>query len=138
MGCLTFTFSIYRFVTVLVYYGLSLGVSDLGTNLYLTQFLFGLVEIPARSMVLLFLPYSRRLSQSAFLAIGGAACLLMLIVPEGDEHLHSSLPLFKNGISLALLHSFNLSLILLVLCSDPLLISLSMPSPSVVCLLLFL
>ncbi|XP_046691189.1 solute carrier family 22 member 13 isoform X2 [Silurus meridionalis] len=70
------------FVNVLVYYGLSLSVSDLGTNLYLTQFLFGLVEIPAKALVLIFLPYSRRLSQSAFLAIGGAACLLMLIVPE--------------------------------------------------------
>lgn len=93
INSLTFHFSIYRFVTVLVYYGLSLGVSDLGTNLYLTQFLFGLVEIPARSVVLLFLPYSRRLSQSVFLAIGGAACLLMLIVPEGDQHLHCSLPL---------------------------------------------
>lgn len=86
-----------------MYYGLSLGVSDLGTNLYLTQFLFGLVEIPARSMALFFLPYSRRFSQSVFLALGGATCLLMLIVPEGDQHLHSSQPLFKNGIFLVLL-----------------------------------
>nr|XP_040044248.1 solute carrier family 22 member 13 isoform X2 [Gasterosteus aculeatus aculeatus]XP_040044249.1 solute carrier family 22 member 13 isoform X2 [Gasterosteus aculeatus aculeatus]XP_040044250.1 solute carrier family 22 member 13 isoform X2 [Gasterosteus aculeatus aculeatus] len=69
------------FVNVLVYYGLSFGVSRLGTNLYLTQFVFGLVEIPARSLVLLVLPYSRRLSQSGFLAVGGLACLLMLGVP---------------------------------------------------------
>lgn len=72
-----------RFVNVLVYYGLSLGVSRLGTNLYLTQFVFGLVEIPARSLVLLVLPCSRRLSQSGFLAAGGLACLLMLAVPAG-------------------------------------------------------
>ncbi len=72
-----------RFVNVLVYYGLSLGVSRLGTNLYLTQFVFGLVEIPARSLVLLVLPCSRRLSQSGFLAVGGLACLLMLAVPAG-------------------------------------------------------
>lgn len=72
-----------RFVNVLVYYGLSFGVSRLGTNLYLTQFVFGLVEIPARSLVLLVLPYSRRLSQSGFLAVGGLACLLMLGVPAG-------------------------------------------------------
>ncbi|XP_074468403.1 solute carrier family 22 member 6-B [Sebastes fasciatus] len=69
------------FVNVLVYYGLSLGVSRLGTNLYLTQFVFGLVEIPARSLVLLVLPFSRRLAQSGFLAVGGLACLLMLAVP---------------------------------------------------------
>lgn len=72
-----------RFVNVLVYYGLSLGVSRLGTNLYLTQFVFGLVEIPARSLVLVVLPFSRRLSQSGFLATGGLACLLMLAVPAG-------------------------------------------------------
>uniref|UniRef100_A0A668RQR3 Major facilitator superfamily (MFS) profile domain-containing protein n=1 Tax=Oreochromis aureus TaxID=47969 RepID=A0A668RQR3_OREAU len=71
------------FVNVLVYYGLSLGVSRLGTDLYLTQFVFGLVEIPARSLVLVVLPFSRRLTQSGFLAIGGLACLLMLAVPAG-------------------------------------------------------
>ncbi|KAG9355574.1 hypothetical protein JZ751_000412 [Albula glossodonta] len=70
------------FVNVLVYYGLSLGVSDLGVNLYMTQFVFGLVEIPARSLVLVFLPCSRRLPQSAFLALGGMACLLTLAVPS--------------------------------------------------------
>lgn len=72
-----------RFVNVLVYYGLSLGVSRLGANLYMTQFVFGLVEIPARSLVLLVLPCSRRFSQSGFLAVGGLACLLMLTVPAG-------------------------------------------------------
>lgn len=70
-------------MNVLVYYGLSLGVSRLGTNLYLSQFVFGLVEIPARSLVLLVLPCSRRLSQSGFLMVGGVACLLMLAVPAG-------------------------------------------------------
>ncbi|KAM6959311.1 solute carrier family 22 member 6-B [Aplochiton taeniatus] len=79
------------FVNVLVYYGLSLGVSTLGTNLYLTQFVFGLVEIPARSLVLLFLPWSRRLSQSAFLAIGGVACLLTLTIPEDHSNLRTAL-----------------------------------------------
>lgn len=78
-----FSFVYTRFVNVLVYYGLSLGVSRLGTNLYLTQFVFGLVEVPARSLVLLVLPCSRRLSQSGFLAAGGLACLLMRAVPAG-------------------------------------------------------
>ncbi|TSK31389.1 Solute carrier family 22 member 13 [Bagarius yarrelli] len=78
------------FATVLVYYGLSLGVSYLGTNLYLTQFLFGLVEIPARTVALLLLPYSRRLSQSVFLAFGGIACLFMLIVPEDSFNIRTA------------------------------------------------
>ncbi|XP_028317464.1 solute carrier family 22 member 13 [Gouania willdenowi] len=69
------------FVNVLVYYGLSLGVSRLGTNVYFTQFVFGLIEIPARSVVLIFLPFSRRFSLCGFLAVGGLACLLMLAIP---------------------------------------------------------
>uniref|UniRef100_A0A671QTJ6 Solute carrier family 22 member 13-like n=1 Tax=Sinocyclocheilus anshuiensis TaxID=1608454 RepID=A0A671QTJ6_9TELE len=68
-------FSCLWFVNVLVYYGLSLGVSDFGADLYLTQFMFGLVEIPARSLVLVLLPYSRRIPLSVFLAVGGGACL---------------------------------------------------------------
>lgn len=81
--CCVLPHSTLRFVNVLVYYGLSLGVSRLGTDLYMTQFVFGLIEIPARSLVLFFLPFSRRLSQSGFLAVGGLACLLMLVVPAG-------------------------------------------------------
>lgn len=70
---------------MLVYYGLSLGVSDLGVDLYLTQFMFGLIEVPARSLVLVLLPYSRRIPLSVFLAVGGGACLLTLAIPEGDQ-----------------------------------------------------
>uniref|UniRef100_A0A8D0DDP7 Si:dkey-166k12.1 n=1 Tax=Sander lucioperca TaxID=283035 RepID=A0A8D0DDP7_SANLU len=89
-----------RFVNVLVYYGLSLGVSKLGTNLYLTQFVFGLIEIPARSLVLLVLPFSRRLSQSGFLAVGGLACLLMLAVPADHPNVLTGLAMVgKFGIT---------------------------------------
>ncbi|XP_014033657.1 organic cation transporter protein [Salmo salar] len=88
------------FVNVLVYYGLSLGVSKLGSDLYLTQFIFGLVEIPARSLVLLFLPWSRRLSQSGFLALGGVACLLTLTVPTDHPNLITGLAMVgKFGIT---------------------------------------
>ncbi|XP_030644415.1 solute carrier family 22 member 13 [Chanos chanos] len=88
------------FVNVLVYYGLSLGVSDLGADLYLTQFMFGLVEIPARSLVLLFLPCSRRIPQSAFLALGGGACLLTLAVPADNPHVRTALAMVgKFGIT---------------------------------------
>uniref|UniRef100_A0A3P9PXW0 Si:dkey-166k12.1 n=1 Tax=Poecilia reticulata TaxID=8081 RepID=A0A3P9PXW0_POERE len=88
------------FVNVLVYYGLSLGVSRLGTDLYLTQFVFGLVEIPARSLVLVVLPFSRRLSQSGFLAIGGLACLLMLAVPADHPNVLTGLAMVgKFGIT---------------------------------------
>uniref|UniRef100_A0A8C6WH63 Si:dkey-166k12.1 n=1 Tax=Neogobius melanostomus TaxID=47308 RepID=A0A8C6WH63_9GOBI len=88
------------FVNVLVYYGLSLGVSRLGTDLYLTQFVFGLVEIPARTIVLFVLPYSRRFSQSIFMAVGGLACLFMFAVPEDQPSVLTGLAMVgKFGIT---------------------------------------
>ncbi|XP_078712490.1 organic cation transporter protein-like isoform X2 [Lampetra fluviatilis] len=52
------------FAITLVYYGLSLGISDLGLDIFLTQFIFGAVEIPARFLLLVTLPKSRRMSQT--------------------------------------------------------------------------
>lgn len=67
-----------------MYYGLCLNVGSFGINIYVTQFVFGAVEIPA-NMVSLALNQriGRRLSQSSSLIFGGAACLLTLAVPQG-------------------------------------------------------
>ncbi|XP_069017769.1 organic cation transporter protein isoform X2 [Embiotoca jacksoni] len=70
------------FVNVLVYYGLSLNISDFGMNIYLTQLIFGLVEMPARTITLFTLNHSRKISQLAFLAVGGTACLLTIFIPS--------------------------------------------------------
>ncbi|XP_070291932.1 solute carrier family 22 member 6-A [Salvelinus sp. IW2-2015] len=70
------------FVNVLVYYGLSLNISDFGMNIYLTQLIFGLVEMPARTITLFTLNRSRRISQLVFLAVGGLACLLTIFIPD--------------------------------------------------------
>lgn len=75
----------FRFANVFVYYGLSLNISDFGMNIYLTQMIFGLVEMPARTITLFTLNRSRKISQLAFLAVGGMACLLTIFVPEGEE-----------------------------------------------------
>ncbi|XP_054588411.1 solute carrier family 22 member 6-A isoform X2 [Nothobranchius furzeri] len=70
------------FVNVLVYYSLSLNISDFGMNLYLTQMIFGLVEMPARTITLFTLNQSRKFSQLAFLGVGGSACLLTTFIPD--------------------------------------------------------
>ncbi|XP_028295751.1 organic cation transporter protein [Gouania willdenowi] len=70
------------FVNILVYYGLSLNISDFGMNIYLTQMIFGLVEMPARTITLFTLNRSRKFSQLAFLLVGGTACLLTIFVPS--------------------------------------------------------
>uniref|UniRef100_A0A8C3G7H9 Si:dkey-119m7.4 n=1 Tax=Cyclopterus lumpus TaxID=8103 RepID=A0A8C3G7H9_CYCLU len=70
------------FTNIFVYYGLSLNISDFGMNIYLTQMIFGLVEMPARTITLFTLNRSRKLSQLAFLAVGGMACLLTIFIPS--------------------------------------------------------
>ncbi|XP_068432785.1 organic cation transporter protein [Clinocottus analis] len=70
------------FANVFVYYGLSLNISDFGMNIYLTQMIFGLVEMPARTITLFTLNRSRKFSQLAFLAVGGTACLLTIFIPS--------------------------------------------------------
>ncbi|XP_028290906.1 solute carrier family 22 member 13-like [Gouania willdenowi] len=71
------------FATSLIYYGLSLNVGDFGLDIYLTQFIFGLVELIARLATLPLLQYcGRRVSQAGTLFVGGLACLGILIVPK--------------------------------------------------------
>uniref|UniRef100_A0A672HKZ1 Solute carrier family 22 member 13b n=1 Tax=Salarias fasciatus TaxID=181472 RepID=A0A672HKZ1_SALFA len=71
------------FGTSLMYYGLSLNVGTFGLDIYLTQFIFGLVEVPARLGTLPCLNYfGRRIWQSGTLIFGGLACLLILAIPK--------------------------------------------------------
>ncbi|XP_056440287.1 solute carrier family 22 member 13-like [Gadus chalcogrammus] len=71
------------FATSVVYFGVSLNVENFGLDIYLTQFIFGLVEIPARMGSILFLEYfGRRKSQAAALFGAGTACLVILAIPK--------------------------------------------------------
>ncbi|XP_061661491.1 solute carrier family 22 member 13-like [Syngnathoides biaculeatus] len=66
-----------------VYYGLSLNVANFGLNIYLTQFIFGLVEVPARlSSLPLIGRFGRRRSEAVLLMFGGASCLAVIAVPK--------------------------------------------------------
>ncbi|XP_041817559.1 solute carrier family 22 member 13-like [Chelmon rostratus] len=71
------------FGTSLMYYGLSLNVGHFGLDIYLTQFIFGLVEIPARlGSLFLIQHFGRKICQAGLLLFGGCACLLILAIPE--------------------------------------------------------
>ncbi|XP_018607006.1 solute carrier family 22 member 13b [Scleropages formosus] len=79
-----FIMSFVWFVTSLVYYGVSLNVGSFGLDIYLTQFIFGLAEIPARlGSIPLIEHFGRKICQSMVLIFGGIVCLLLLVVPEG-------------------------------------------------------
>ncbi|XP_059183085.1 solute carrier family 22 member 13-like [Centropristis striata] len=71
------------FATSLLYYGLGLNVGSFGPNIYLTQFIFGLVEIPSNPTSLALIQhFGRRICQAGFLFFGGAACLVVLAIPN--------------------------------------------------------
>ncbi|XP_069814945.1 solute carrier family 22 member 13-like [Dendropsophus ebraccatus] len=78
IGCLVW------FANSLVYYGLSMNVGSFGLDIYLTQLIFGAVEIPARLGAMFAVQLiGRRLSQSLYLLLGGTACLLITAIPKG-------------------------------------------------------
>ncbi|XP_068160427.1 solute carrier family 22 member 13-like [Antennarius striatus] len=71
------------FASSLMYFGLGLNVSSFGINIYLTQFIFGFVEIPANMITLVLIQYfGRRISQAGFLIFGGVSCLVVLAIPK--------------------------------------------------------
>ncbi|XP_061096306.1 solute carrier family 22 member 13-like [Conger conger] len=71
------------FVTSLVYYGLSLNVGNFGLDIYLTQLIFGVVELLARLGSIPLIEYfGRRICQSFFLLFGGVICLSITAIPE--------------------------------------------------------
>ncbi|XP_074477619.1 solute carrier family 22 member 13-like [Sebastes fasciatus] len=71
------------FGTSLVYYGLSLNVGNFGLDIYLTQFIFGAVEFPARLGSLpLIQQFGRKICLAGVLLFGGVACLGTLVIPK--------------------------------------------------------
>uniref|UniRef100_A0A667YYQ5 Solute carrier family 22 member 13b n=1 Tax=Myripristis murdjan TaxID=586833 RepID=A0A667YYQ5_9TELE len=69
----------------MVYFGLSLSVGDFGLDIYLTQFIFGIVEIPAYLGSLAFIQhFGRRIYQAGVLLISGCACLVIPAIPKGN------------------------------------------------------
>uniref|UniRef100_A0A669CJC9 Solute carrier family 22 member 13b n=1 Tax=Oreochromis niloticus TaxID=8128 RepID=A0A669CJC9_ORENI len=56
---------------------------NFGLNIYLTQLIFAVVEIPANLCGLTLIQrFGRRICQACFLLFGGAACLVVLAVPK--------------------------------------------------------
>ncbi|KAM5232141.1 solute carrier family 22 member 13 isoform 2-T3 [Hipposideros larvatus] len=70
------------FVDSLGYFGLSLQVGDFGIDIYLTQLIFGAVEVPARySSIFMMQWFGRKWSQLGTLVLGGLMCIAIIFVP---------------------------------------------------------
>uniref|UniRef100_A0A663M5E8 Major facilitator superfamily (MFS) profile domain-containing protein n=1 Tax=Athene cunicularia TaxID=194338 RepID=A0A663M5E8_ATHCN len=71
------------FADSLVYYGLSLNVTNFGLDIYLTQLAFGVVELAARySCIFLLQRFGRKKTQAVVLLLSGLMCLIIICIPE--------------------------------------------------------
>ncbi|XP_003132165.1 solute carrier family 22 member 13 [Sus scrofa] len=78
----TLILSYVWFVDSLVYYGLGFKVGDFGLDIYLTQLIFGAVEVPARySSIFMMERLGRKWSQMGTLLLGGLMCIAIIFVP---------------------------------------------------------
>ncbi|KAM5281096.1 solute carrier family 22 member 13 [Ctenodactylus gundi] len=67
----------------LVYYGLSLQVGDFGLDIYLTQLIFGAVEVPGRlSSIYLMERLGRKWAQAGTLILSGLMCIIIIFIPS--------------------------------------------------------
>lgn len=76
--------SFSRFGVAGVYYGISLNIRGFGVNIYLTQFIYSLSEIPAKLFIVFTLEkVGRRFNQAGSLFLTGLCVVCTMIIPQG-------------------------------------------------------
>lgn len=75
----------YRFAVSFLYYGISLKISGFGVNIYLTQFIYSVIEVPAKILTYFVLDrIGRRNCQAWFLITTGAMIGINTAIPLGQ------------------------------------------------------
>ncbi|KAM3930694.1 solute carrier family 22 member 7-like isoform 2-T2 [Leptodactylus fuscus] len=82
------------------YYGISLNISGFGLNLFLTHFLYALVEVPAKFGIYFVLNYlGRRRSQALTLLMTGVCIGVNVVIPTALWPLRTSIAIIGKGFS---------------------------------------
>ncbi|XP_029020617.3 uncharacterized protein LOC114864097 [Betta splendens] len=83
MRTLALRCGIVWFGVACAYYGISLSIDGFGVSLHLTQFIYGVTELPAKLLVFLALErLGRRLSQSGSLFLTGLCVFCNMFIPQ--------------------------------------------------------
>uniref|UniRef100_A0A672JUW0 Solute carrier family 22 member 7-like n=1 Tax=Sinocyclocheilus grahami TaxID=75366 RepID=A0A672JUW0_SINGR len=73
------------FAVATVAYGISFNISSFGLNRYLTQFVYGAIEIPAKlSIYYLLDKFGRRITQAGSLLFVGISLMINIFIPKGE------------------------------------------------------
>ncbi|KAM8772701.1 solute carrier family 22 member 7-like isoform 1-T1 [Acanthopagrus schlegelii] len=71
------------FAVACTYYGLSLNIEGFGVNIYLTQFIFGTIEVPGKALIYFTVKkIGRRFSQAGSLVLTGLCVLCNIFIPR--------------------------------------------------------
>ncbi|XP_075136609.1 solute carrier family 22 member 20-like [Leptodactylus fuscus] len=93
-GCLMMVW----FSTSFAYYGLAMDLQKFGISVYLVQFCFGAIDVPAKFVAALTMSYvGRRVTQGTFLILAGAMIIANIFVPVDMRVLRTALAALGKG-----------------------------------------
>nr|XP_056708638.1 solute carrier family 22 member 6-A-like [Euleptes europaea] len=97
--------SLVWFATSFAYYGLAMDLQNFGFNIYITQLIFGAVDIPAKFISVMTITFvGRRFSQALSLILAGLCILANIFVPQDLSNLRMIFAVIGKG---SLAASFN-------------------------------
>ncbi|XP_041839017.1 solute carrier family 22 member 7a [Melanotaenia boesemani] len=97
---ITLCSGLFWFAAAFLYYGISFKISGFGVNIYLTQFIYGAIEAPAKILTFFVLDWiGRRNGQAWFLITTGALIGINTAIPLGYTMLRMCIAVVAKGFS---------------------------------------
>ncbi|XP_031719142.1 solute carrier family 22 member 7a [Anarrhichthys ocellatus] len=101
---ITLCSGLFWFAAASLYYGISFRISGFGVSIYLTQFIYGAIEVPAKILSYFVLDWiGRRNSQAGFLITTGALIGINTAIPLDYSVLRTCIAVVAKGFSEAAL-----------------------------------
>ncbi|XP_014912757.1 solute carrier family 22 member 7a isoform X1 [Poecilia latipinna] len=97
---ITFLSGLSWFAVSFLYYGISFKISGFGVSIYLTQFIYGAIEVPAKILTFFILDViGRRNGQAWFLIITGALIGINTVIPLEYSVIRTCIAVVAKGFS---------------------------------------